>query len=256
MKTSPIIRPLLFGQLSILVLDACAVAHATAIPTPRPMNKRSLWLVIGVLFAGFFLAGCGRAATPELTDGLSATTLAPRPTVTSTATPNLVATQKAVRQATMQAQQTQNTVYQATVRARRTEASQARVTALALNPTPRPSPTPWPIATPMPTSPSTCRSDWFNFVNGYYGYAICIPTYAKIIKNESVEGYSPEDLPADWPKNYDYFEYLNMSYPPGLRVEILYQSGFIKIVVPDHLGGIYVDNFLGGLGEEDGFVWA
>lgn len=209
------------------------------------MNKKLLSLVVDVLFASLLLAGCGKAATPAPT----ATLRVAVPTASPTSTPDLVATGKASRQSTMQAQQTKNIAYHATSISRQTESSRERSTALA------PIPTPWPTSTPVPTSPSTCRSDWINFVNGYYGYAICVPPSAKIHKNEGIEGVSPEDIPPGLNRNDDIFDYLNMTYPPGLRVEIAYRSGFIKIVVPDNLGGTYVDNFIGGLGEEDGFVW-
>ena len=110
------------------------------------MNKKSLLPVVGVLFAGLWLAGCGRAATLAPTDTLTATTLAPRPTTMSTATPDLAATKKADRQATMQAQQTQNAFYQATTSVKQTEASRVTETSLAVTPFRTPRPTDEPVS--------------------------------------------------------------------------------------------------------------
>lgn len=233
------------------------------------MNKKPLLLVLDLLFAGLLLAGCGEAATPALTATLTSPTmlaeevLTPRPAASPTPTPDLVATGKARRHAAIQAQQTQNAVYQANLFSKQTEVHQARETVSAVSPTSYPTPvsTPTPFTYPKSVPVSSLpkcwsRNDWFDFVEGYYGYSICVPPSADISKNQGVEGVFLEDMPAHWNERMDYFHYLNITYPPGLRVRISYGSSFLSINVPDRLGGRYVDNFLGGLGEEDGFVWS
>jgi hypothetical protein len=109
--------------------------------------------------------------------------------------------------------------------------------------------------TPIPTS--TWRAGWVDFINSYYGYAISLPPSAEIHKNDQIYTYSPEDLPADWNENENYFDYLNMTYPPGLCVTIEYPSIFIQITAADSLGGKYSPecSSFGGLGVAH-WVWS
>jgi hypothetical protein len=118
-----------------------------------------------------------------------------------------------------------------------------------------PSATPLATLTPLPPS-STWKEGWVDFINGYYGYAISVPPSAEIHKNEGVDGYDPNEVPADWNEKDSYFDYLNMLYPPGLCVTIELETMSLQIKVADWLGGKYVDcAYIGGLGEETNFVW-
>jgi hypothetical protein len=96
-----------------------------------------------------------------------------------------------------------------------------------------------------------------DFINGYYGYAISLPPSAIIRKNDQIYGYSQEDLPADWNEKDNYFDYLNMTYPPGLCVSIEYQSMYIQIAAADAVGGKYAIDCkgFGGLGVAH-WVWS
>jgi len=85
---------------------------------------------------------------------------------------------------------------------------------------------------------------------------ISMPASAVVRKNDQVEGYDPNELPTDWNEKGNYFDYLNMTYPPGLCLSIEYQSAFINIKVTDDLGGKYADlcGSFGGLGDAN-WVW-
>jgi hypothetical protein len=109
--------------------------------------------------------------------------------------------------------------------------------------------------TPIPTS--TWKAGWMDFINGYYGYAISLPPSAIIRKNDQIYTYLQEDLPPDWNEKDNYFDYLNMIYPPGLCVTIEDQSMFIQITAADSLGGKYSPecSSFGGLGVAH-WVWS
>lgn len=70
-----------------------------------------------------------------------------------------------------------------------------------------------PVTASTPILTSTWKDGWVDFINGYYGYAVTLPPSAKIIKNDQIYGYSPEEVPADWDQNENYFDYLNRTYP-------------------------------------------
>ncbi len=110
--------------------------------------------------------------------------------------------------------------------------------------------------TPIASPASAWKEGWVDFTNGYYGYTISVPASAVVRKNDQVESYDLNELPTDWNENDNYFDYLNMTYPPGLCVSIEYQSAFINIKVADDLGGKYVDlcGSFGGLGDAN-WVW-
>jgi hypothetical protein len=71
-----------------------------------------------------------------------------------------------------------------------------------------------------------------------------------------INSYDPNDLPADWNENESYFDYLNLTYPPGLCVTVKYRSALINIKVADWLGGKYARDCssFGGLGVAN-WVW-
>lgn len=111
-------------------------------------------------------------------------------------------------------------------------------------------------ATPVASPASSWKEGWVDFINGYYGYAISLPASAVIHKNDAVESYDPNEVPAGWEPDMDYFDYLNWTYPPGLCVSVEYQGALINIKVPDDRGGKYVPlcASFGGLGVAN-WVW-
>jgi hypothetical protein len=103
---------------------------------------------------------------------------------------------------------------------------------------------------------SAWKEGWVDFTNSFYGYTISLPPSAKVTKNEQVESYDPNDLPAGWDPNDNYFDYLNMTYPPGICVSIEYEFAHIQIKAADELGGKYAHlcSSFGGLGVAN-WVW-
>jgi hypothetical protein len=105
-------------------------------------------------------------------------------------------------------------------------------------------------------SPASWKEGWVDFTNSYYGYTISLPTSAIVRKNEEVESYDPNELPAGWNEKDNYFDYLNRTYPPGLCVSVESQGALIQIKVADDLGGKYVQlcSSFGGLGDAN-WLW-
>jgi hypothetical protein len=110
--------------------------------------------------------------------------------------------------------------------------------------------------TPVASPTSAWKEDWVDFTNEYYGYTISVPPSAIVQKNQQFYGYNEEDLPAGWDPDENFFDYLNMTYPPGTCVSIEYESAYIQIKAADSLGGKYaIDcSSFGGLGVAN-WVW-
>ena len=126
-------------------------------------------------------------------------------------------------------------------------------TLLALTATSIPDPG---TSTPVASPTSAWKAGWVDFTNEYYGYMISLPPSAVVRKNEKVESYDLNELPTDWNEKDNYFDYLNMTYPPGMCLSIEYQGALINIKVADDLGGKYVQlcGSFGGLGVAN-WVW-
>lgn len=126
--------------------------------------------------------------------------------------------------------------------------SSTEVAATLTTPTPSPSSesaTPThilPTGTPIPTrtpsiatatvaslSTSTWKDGWFDFINGYYGYAISFPSSAVVTEAEinTIPGWAQSQT----------FDQLNMTYPPGMCANLEYQSAYMTIRVANWLGG-------------------
>ena len=88
-----------------------------------------------------------------------------------------------------------------------------------------PAPTRIPVYTETPLPPA----GWVDFINGYYGYVISVPSSAEVSKAEITS--IPESAGSVT------LDQLNMTYPPGLCVAINYQSAYITIRVANWLGG-------------------
>jgi hypothetical protein len=95
-----------------------------------------------------------------------------------------------------------------------------------------------------------------DFTNSYYGYTISLPDSATVIKSEQVLSYDPNDVPADWNPEEDFFDYLNRTYPPGLCLSIQYGEAVINIAAAESVGGKYAMDCkrFGGLGVAN-WVW-
>lgn len=81
----------------------------------------------------------------------------------------------------------------------------------------------------------TRKEGWVDLINGYYGYAISLPTTAVVTKNDKIDHVQAE-RPAGMEEG-EYFDRLNRTYPPGLCISISYQSVYLNISVQDSLGG-------------------
>jgi hypothetical protein len=134
---------------------------------------------------------------------------------------------------------------------------------MAFTPTATSSPTAVPSSTPLPATKtltplptSLWKVGWIDLINGYYGYAISLPPSAKVLRNDQIYSYDPQEVPADWDPNDNYFDFLNRTYPPGLCTIIEYQSMFVQITAPLELGGKYSECIgFGGLGVAH-WVWS
>ncbi|HEU0293970.1 MAG TPA: SH3 domain-containing protein [Anaerolineales bacterium] len=83
------------------------------------------------------------------------------------------------------------------------------------------------------------KEGWVDFVNGYYGYAISLPSASVVSKNEKIDHVQAE-RPAGM-ESGKYFDKLNRTYPPGICVSVSYQSVYLNIRVQYSLGGFFVD---------------
>ena len=113
-----------------------------------------------------------------------------------------------------------------------------------------------PTDTPAPSPTPGWKDGWVDFTNSHYGYKISVPAAATVTKQKEILGYNLDDVPPDWNPADNFFEYLNMTYPPGLCVNIEYEGAFINIAAADSVGGKFgMDcRSFGGLGEGN-WVW-
>lgn len=111
-------------------------------------------------------------------------------------------------------------------------------------------------STPVASPASAWKEGWVDFTNEYYGYTVSLPPSAVVQKNEQIDSYDEKDLPAGWDPNENYFDYLNMTYPPGTCVSIEYEAAIINIKAADSIGGNYAMHCasFGGLGVAN-WVW-